>query len=136
MNIELKSTGFLIDETITTDLKLIFFGETAEIRKRKDALDKVINKRVFESNVDTKKLFRLTNKLRVILEDCWDAQDEVMNINRMCKADGKWYAQDYESIAKAAIRAQELNAHRNKIIREIDTLLGESEFTQLEKSYA
>lgn len=136
MNIELKSTGFLIDENITTDLKLIFFGETVEIRKRKDALDEVISKRIFESSVDTKKLFRLINKLRVVLEDCWDAQDEIMNINRMCKADLKWYAQDYENIAKAAIKAQELNAERNKLIRQIDALLGESEFSQLEKSYA
>lgn len=143
MSIEYKSTGFLIDENITTDLKLEHLGERPDIRHRKDELSKVLDRRlreynIFNDNELQRLLYSLTQKLRQVLTKCWDAQDTVMEYGELINdtIDNGGYDPDYfERCAYAAVEAQQLNAERNKLIRQIDELLGEAEFTQLEKSY-
>ena len=147
MNIELKSTGFLIDEWITSDLKVKHIG-TEETLSRHLLLDNVVRKRLnnkdlIEYNEAVKNgLVNLVVQLRDTLTKCWDAQDRVMigaETIRILQEKSYQYQADsldeYRDVAMSAIEAQNLNAQRNRLIRQIDKLLGESEFTQLEKSY-
>lgn len=137
MNIELKSTGFLIDEMITTELKMEHFGKTDTLLERGNALLLAIVQRIESQCIDyetTKALYELIEQLSDNNKKCWDAQDDIMKY-------AKWLEEAYDpdhlaSCAWAAVDAQKLNAKRNKLIRDIDTLLGEEQFTQLEKSYA
>lgn len=126
MSIELKSTGFLIDELLTTEIKLKHFGSAA-VQERYDMLDIAIKSRLSRHNDKDKfhTLSVLILKLKQVNQNCWDAQERVM------KNDLKYP----KPIAIAAKQAQTLNAQRNSLMREIDDLLGESRFSQLEKSY-
>lgn len=143
MNIEYKSIGFLIDENITTDLKLEHLGDKPEIRLRKNHLETAIHKRlssyhIFNDRELQSNLFGLTQNLRQILTKCWEAQDRLMEYSKLINdiVSNNGYDPDYfERCAYAAIEAQKLNAERNRLIRRIDELLGETEFTQLEKNY-
>ena len=54
---------------------------------------------------------------------CWHAQETVM-------ANGT-----NEEVAKAAKKAQQLNARRNSLIRAIDCRLGESNISLTDKTY-
>jgi hypothetical protein len=63
--------------------------------------------------------------------------DELITTSMKC-----WYAQEGimahgsdEEIAKAAIKAQQLNARRNALIRAIDCRLGEFDITLTDKTY-
>lgn len=138
MSIELKSTGFLIDEYLTTELKLDHFGKTPEILLRLEQLDVCIQRRLKHTKVN-KELVRLYFQLKEVLKLCWDAQEVVMKYSRneYLLIHGDNVNEDaLVECAYAAIDAQRYNARRNQLIREIDTLLGESQYTQLEKSYA
>lgn len=124
MSIELKSTGFLIDELITAELKMKHFGKN-HLQERYEQLNTAISKRLGRHNDSDKShtLSILVLNLKRVNQKCWDAQETVM----------KSFAA--VTVAKAAKEAQRLNAQRNGIIREIDDLLGESQYSQLEKSY-
>lgn len=124
MSIELKSTANLIDELITVELKMIHFGKDA-LQERYEMLDQAISRRL-SRHTDVAKLHTLsilTLNLKEINSICWEAQETVMKSSNVIQ------------IATAAKQAQKLNAKRNSIIREMDELLGESQYTQLEKSY-
>lgn len=136
MNIELKSTGTLIDEYLTTELKVKYIGGD-EVINRLGLLYKIIEYRL-KCNGIPSNLKELVNKLSNVLSDCWDAQEIVMKYNdidyeQICRNED--YFAKIVLLAMSAVNAQRLNAKRNKLIREIDELLGESDFTQLEKSY-
>lgn len=137
MSIELKSTGFLIDEYLTTELKLDHFGKTPEILLRLEQLDVAIQRRLKNTN-GNRRIVELYFELKKVLKLCWDAQEIVMSADldweKIIKDDSYYYR--VIEIGIAAKDAQKFNAQRNKLIREIDTLLGESQYTQLEKSYA
>jgi hypothetical protein len=125
MSVELKSTGTLIDEFITTTLKIDHFGKDTALIERLDKLDTAIAKRVSrhpKSKYPAMSLMVL--ELRSVLKKCWDAQELVMK------------GFDNQTVAMAAQEAQRLNAERNKLIRKIDEELNEAQYTQLEKSYA
>lgn len=127
MSIELKSTGFLIDEILTTELKMKHFGKDA-VQERYKMLDDAIRRRL-SRHIDVDKLHTLsilTLNLKRVNENCWDAQEEVMNNDLTTPL----------VVAMAAKLAQALNAQRNSLIREIDDLLDESQYSQLGKSYA
>lgn len=140
-SIEVKSTGTLIDENITTDLKMEYIGEKPEFINRKNKLGKAINKRLLEidpeiyTNKSTLgvKLYELTSLLATILRECWKAQDIIMDYSNR-----EYYLEPdtHKLIAEAAVLAQRKNAERNKIIRQIDYLLDEEDYSQLEKSYS
>lgn len=126
MSIELKSTATLIDELITVELKMIHFGKD-KLQERYEMLDAAISRRL-KRHSDVDKLHTLsvlTLNLKEINSACWKAQETVM----------KWDLNVPIVVAEAAKEAQRLNAKRNNIIREMDDLLGESQYTQLEKSY-
>lgn len=128
MSIELKSTATLIDELLTAEIKLKHFGSDT-VQERYNMLDIAIKSRLSRHNDKDKfhTLSVLILKLKRVNQDCWDAQERVM-----LREDT---IEDTIEIATAAKQAQKLNAQRNNIIREIDDLLGESQYSQLEKSY-
>lgn len=126
MSIELKSTASLIDELCITELKMVHFGKD-KLQERYEMLDAAISRRL-KRHTDADKLHTLsilTLNLKHINGKCWDAQEEVM----------KGDLTEPLVVAMAAKQAQNLNAVRNNVIREIDDLLGESQYSQLEKSY-
>lgn len=132
MSIELKSTATLIDELITTELKMIHFGKD-RLQERFEMLDTAITHRL-SRHTDAAKLHTLgilTLNLKETNLACWNAQETVMSHDLETSSNP-----DVNLIvATAAKMAQKLNAQRNNIIREMDDLLGESQYSQLEKSY-
>lgn len=145
MSIELKSTGTLIDELITTELKIEFFqqesAKLSNLQSRHEQLDLAITRRLSRQNQENKDIFYILSilimKLRATNRKCWVAQDTVMSNSylRNMSEDCSHYCK-YQECALAAIEAQRQNSQRNIYIREIDKLLGEDQYTQLEKSYA
>lgn len=134
MSIEIKSTGTLIDEAITTSLKVMYIKDNVENTKRYSLLVQVIVRRLENINPGIREsLDKLWQELSKTLENCWDAQEEVMKYNNIEQEE--YDPDSYTNCALAAIKAQKLNAQRNRLIRQIDALLGEQEFSQLEKSY-
>ena len=67
----------------------------------------------------------LIDELFTTLFKCWYAQEDIMN-----------EALSTEKRLNAAIKAQEYNAKRAKLMRLIDERLGEGERSVLEKTYA
>jgi hypothetical protein len=76
------------------------------------------------SDITRKTTAELIDQLITTSLHCWAAQETVMT------------ATDPVEIAKAATKAQQTNARRNALIRAIDERLGESDNTQLRKTYA
>lgn len=129
MSIELKSTASLIDELIVCELKMKHFGKDM-LQERYEMLDAAVTKRL-SRHTDIDKLHTLailTLNLKQTNMKCWNAQEVVMK-HPTLDVNVAWV------VAKAAIQAQKLNAIRNSLIREMDELLGENQYTQLEKSY-
>lgn len=124
MDITKKSTGTLIDEYFTTELKIEFIGRKDEFKHRLELLENSLVLRL-EKHKTRKDIAPLTTRLANTLRRCWVAQDNIMEADNHDPYIGQY-----------AKEAQRLNAERNRLIREIDELLGEDEFTQLEKSYA
>lgn len=132
MNVELKSTGFILDELTTVRIRLTKAGFTEDAARRRDSLATAYTNRIHKlSESKRQQLLDLEDALFVILDRCWDAQDRIMNFNRIISPD---IDQTWDC-AVSAVEAQTLNAKRNKLIRQIDQLLDEAEFTQLEKNY-
>ena len=132
MSIEYKSTGSLIDEMITTLLKTTKTTKNKEENERRwNLLSDAISKRFEKSPVPIydERVVDLWQELSETLEACWDAQETVMEFTKPLDCDAAMW------VGNAAIDAQDLNAKRNRLIRELDELLGESDYTQLEKSY-
>lgn len=130
VDITRKSTGFLIDEWITSDFK-VEVKPTPENIKRRSLLKQAIDDRV-EGRYDL--IETLITELRLILRSCWNAQEVVMSgktlINAPYVAENQWM-----KIAIAGITAQQTNVQRNNVIREIDEILGEYDTTVLTKTY-
>lgn len=76
-------------------------------------------------NLAEKSTAFLIDELFTTLFKCWYAQEDIMNET----------LSDGERL-NAAIKAQEYNAKRAKLIRLIDERLGEGERSVLEKTYA
>jgi hypothetical protein len=125
MNIREKSPGFLIDEYITAGFKLKSMPNNPEVRTRVAKLFDVINPYLHKISDD------LVEELHATSKKCWDAQDIVMNIS---KEEGWEHDDIIIELALAAVKAQQYNAKRNKLIREIDKELDFNE-TVLEKTY-
>ncbi len=121
--IERKTTGFLIDEWVTTKFKMENGVEGAA--RRNTALSGAIALRMGQSSsVPQKALDELVDELRLVSRECWDAQEKVCSLG--CR---------HPRIASWAKRAQSANAKRANLIRKIDSILGEGETTALEKTY-
>lgn len=127
--LEVKSTGTLVDEMYTTELKIAAGNE--EAKERRHILGNVVMGRMKDLVLDMPKhrqFQAVMRELRAVLKECWDAQEIVMKFEFL----------DFDNIyivAKAAKVAQETNAHRNRLIRQLDELIGETDRTQLGKTY-
>lgn len=138
MSIEYKSTGTLIDEMVTANLKVIKSPKNKEENERRwNLLSDAVGKRFQQSDIPIwdERVVDLWQELSETLELCWEAQEVVMRYSEYVE-DDSFYDPDYfERCARGAVDAQKLNSKRNRLIRNIDELLGESNYTQLEKSY-
>lgn len=120
----------LLDERITAGFKLDN-NPNDETAQRIIDLDTAIERRI-----DGR--WKLINpallKLERELKACWDAQEVVMK-NKLPHELKYEVLENLYRIAAAGKRAQETNAARNKLIREIDQLLGEAANSSLMKTY-
>lgn len=133
MDIAIKSTGTLIDEMLTADMK-IQAGNSQAIERRHQ-LGTVVSVRLAKIALDKEKnraMWKLITELTSVLKDCWDAQEVFRKFGDDVNY---WSTDDIFEMACAGKDAQTYNNQRNKLIRKIDELIGETEFTQLEKSY-
>lgn len=133
---ELKSTGTLVDELGTLDLK-IAAGNT-EAQERRHELANAIIERTSVLIHDMQKyreFQRVSNELNAVLKECWDAQETIMRYTAQYHSYSLLPDEEWE-LAGAAIKAQQTNAARNVLIRKLDELVGETERTQLAKTYA
>lgn len=132
MDITVKSTGFLIDELITTRFK-IELNPTPDIIQRMRLLDAAVRLRL---NGREDSIYLQVIKLQVILRQCWEAQEVIMknqDIEHSPYMNDTYF--QLKRLAEAAIKAQKTNAERNKLIREIDDILDESTISVLGKTY-
>lgn len=109
----------LIDELLTARMKIII-NPTDENTSRAVHLEAAIAARTKAASTDISPLIA---QLRDVLKECWDAQEIVFTSDNVY------------TVYHAAKVAQQTNALRNTIIRQIDTLLGEHHITPLEKTY-
>jgi len=132
-DITVKSTGFLIDELITTRFK-VEVNPTPEIIQRMRLLDAAVRLRLNGREDD---IYLQVVKLQIVLRQCWNAQEIVMKYSNI-QEDPYIYAHrynEYKALASAAVKAQQTNAERNKLVKEIDTVLGEESVSVLGKTY-
>ncbi len=133
MNITEKSTGFLMDELITCRFK-VEVSPTPDNIQRMRLLDAALRIRL---NGREDEIYLPVTKLQVVSRECWNAQEIIMDYKNIKFS--SYATDDYlrlTKIANAAIKAQHTNAQRNQLIREIDTILGESDVSVLGKTYA
>lgn len=74
-------------------------------------------------NIELKSIATLIDELITTSMKCWFAQEKVMS------------SSNPDEVAKAAKEAQSLNARRNRLIRAIDSRLGEESITLTGKTY-
>lgn len=132
MDITVKSTASLIDELITTRFK-VEVNPSPEIIERMRELDTAVRLRLNGKEDD---IFLQVIKLQIILRQCWNAQ-EVLTIYKDLEFQ-QYIHTDHRILKKittAALQAQKTNGERNKLIREIDDILGESSVSPLGKTY-
>jgi hypothetical protein len=128
--IERKSTGMLVDEMLTTDLKIESGQDAGE---RRHQLGNAVVSRTAHIALDQKKnklFFLYVECLRKILKECWDAQ-EIVSLSDLDSADHNVLV----SCAIAGKLAQSTNRERNIWIRQIDELVEDSGVSPLEKTY-
>lgn len=133
MDITVKSTGYLIDELITTRFK-VEVNPLPETIQRMRLLDAAIRLRLNGREDD---IYLPVTKLQIILRQCWEAQETIMKYKTLFDRIYVSSAQIKEltALGQAAVNAQTTNAERNKLIREIDTILGEIDVSPLHKTY-
>jgi hypothetical protein len=130
-----KTTGMLIDELYTTDLKID--AGIGDAQERRHTLANMITARtvVLLHDMEKYREFQRTMlKLKAVLKECWDAQEIVMSV----PLEDEWgqIGDNIHEVAYAAKVAQRTNAERNAYIRKLDELVGEADITALEKTYA
>lgn len=136
MSLEYKSTGALIDEWITARMKAQA-RPNQENEDRARQLRHIIDSRFMQKDPDiiNSNEFRMFMlELSFQLQLCWDAQEIVMKYQQIALDDLSQTA--LYALARSAVQAQVTNAARCKLVREIDTVLGEADRTYLEKTYA
>lgn len=134
ITIDYKSTGTLLNEFITANLKYKYIGAKPAFAQRIEDIRDALSRRHMYI-IDASPQFQLVkaeyDKLEVVLNDLWWAVEETIKLRNANK-------DDYDLIKAAgyaALKAFELNATRCDLIRDMDAKLGESGVTFLEKSY-
>lgn len=136
MSLEYKSTGALIDEWITARMKAQA-RPIEENENRATLLKQLIDLRLAQKDqelVNSTEFRMLMLELSFQLQLCWDAQEIVMKYQQIALDDLSQTA--LYALARGAVQAQVTNATRCKLVRDIDTMLGETDRTYLEKTYA
>ncbi len=136
-----KSIGLLLDELITTTIKLHHFSVSpsneqavAAIKSRRADLISAIERRAEPGGklldaaqaptaISQGGVGNLIADLTDTLIRCWNAQELVMG------------SDDPAVVAPAAKSAQELNAKRNRLMQAIDQRLGQGSITVTDKTY-
>lgn len=141
MNVEYKSTGVLFDEMFTADLKLEHWPDDQEVAARRHALGNAIQARLLQkSSIDSwnrfKEVWTVAKQLKDVLRECWNAQEVVMQFTRSITEHEAFTNNTLLHVVSAAVTAQRTNAQRNKLIRQIDFLLQDSENAPLRKTYS
>lgn len=120
-SISSKSTGQLVDELVTNAFRTWHAGISGapldELERRYDQLREVLTERLGPE------LAACVHALSAISMATWQAQEVLMHD-----------ADDARALA-AARHAQRTNAHRCRIIREIDRLVGDDGITLTSKTY-
>lgn len=116
-----KSTGMLLDELVTNAFKTAFAAgggvSTEEFDRRYLQLSAVLEQRL-EAPIAA-----AIHDLCVVSLATWQAQEIVMTTH------------EDKVVAEAAKQAQVCNAKRTKLIRKIDSLLGEAQISITTKTY-
>lgn len=128
--IQEKSTAFLLDEFVTTTLR-IYHAEPAsvalaEYQKRAQALwSALVDRLTDEETLGDSHPVMLTLDLVDTLVKCWFAQEIIMDESLSEK-----------QRLEGAIDAQHQNARRSNLIRRLDLVLGELDRTVPNKTYS
>lgn len=135
ITIDYKSTGTLLNEFITANLKFKYIGEKPEFRQRIEDLTEALSKRDVHFTTAGTDRFNLVaeefSDLEVILDKLWWAVEASIKLRDADRND----LEAIKTLGFASVEAFELNAERCNIIRDMDNKLGEGHVTFLEKSY-
>lgn len=129
MTLQMKTRGMLIDEMLTAGIKVVE-SPSEENNARFNELCDLVTQLISQEEFD--KIDPLRKQLGDELSNCWDAQECVMQYRGADLAQLS-YA-ELQELGTAALFAQVTNGRRNKLIREIDAILGDSD-TPLKKTY-
>lgn len=130
--IDYKSTGMLLNDLITTGLKIRFIGTKKEfIQRQKDILEVLKSRRCYYDLEEFNKVEKHFTLLQSVLHDLWWEQEILYQNLQFDTEDHKKCLE----LAIAGVNSLKLNARRSEIIREIDSILGEESSTVLEKSF-
>ncbi len=143
MNVEYKSTGVLMDEMFTADLKLEHWPDDEAVALRRHALGNAVQLRLLKhSQLDNwnhlSEVWAVARELKDTLRKCWNAQEEVMRYTGYSSKDLESHIghDNLVILAEAAIEAQITNSERNRLIRKIDELLQDGDNAPLRKTYS
>jgi hypothetical protein len=130
MQIDYKSTATLLNELITTNLKIKNVGEKPVFLERKEALKEAILARYSWEELQDR-VGQGFEALSEVSERLWWEQEILYQYQKKRPES----VQHFIECASAGINSLELNASRSKLVREIDSLLNETSSTPLEKSW-
>lgn len=136
MSIDYKSTATLMNELITTRLKIKNMGPKEPFLKREKDLIEALGKRpnwIIKLDLIIDDL----NILSRILDNLWWEQEVLYQmINYDFQEElGDQDPRDLLDMAQAGINSILLNRERSELTRKIDSVLGEESTTVLEKSW-
>lgn len=125
MDISQKTVGFMIDELITTRIKIYVQNGNCP---KPNPLDKRVMDLIeaIDKQSGLRELGEAINGLITADIACFFAQEDLFS------ADGKG---DKTAAGEAAMRTQHLNAERNNWMRTIDATLGLGKYTVTDKTY-
>lgn len=126
MDVTIKTTGYLIGEYITINLKAKYAKDDTQ---RKEAEERIIllgealDKRISAKHIDWHEYGKLYDALYNALYECWHAQETVMD------------SLDPQEVYSAAKTTLIKNKERNIAIRALDQFFGDEYYSHLEKTY-
>ena len=135
--IGIKSTGTIINELITTGLKIQNIGPKEEFLNRQKDLIEELGER-YKNYILVESL---TIELTDVLSELWREQEVLyQNIHLLDKMTLATMSipDDFERLEEcgiAGLKSLKLNKKRSDLIRRIDKMLGEESSTVLEKSW-
>lgn len=124
MDISQKTVGFLIDELITTRIKISLEKDLDKLQGL--AIRGTDLSTAIDRQLGLRDLGDAIERLIMADIDCFFEQEKLFK----CDKDG-----DKVGAGEAAMNVQHLNAARNNWMRTIDSILGLGEYTVTDKTY-